>query len=343
MAEPELLTVVVLTYNRKTFLPACLRAIQTQTLDAFQAVVLDNASDDGTEAVVAEFLVDPRFRYFRHDHNIGVAGNYNYALGLAETKYLCVTHDDDVMEPRFLEVLVGALEADPAANLVFCDTDAIDAKGEILKRQYFSSLFGIHGNLSCQRREFIGRYLRGEMNIVCPATLLRTARVRENMLQFRSVVGPGVDTYFWMQLDLLAGGILYVHEVLYRYRLHPGQDSVMAAAVLSTKLFRPGLLLLLRHHAYREARLWRNRFLRDIFIDWSKAAYEYRQDASWDERFQTIRALDLGWILGLLLSLIPRSPRGREFFYQFVIINLFRLDTVIKKIRIVLPLGTQRP
>jgi len=325
MSDPGLLTVVVLTYNRKAFLAESLQALRRQTFVDFSAYILDNASDDGTEFVVQPFLTDPRFRYLRHEKNIGAVGNHNYSFGIGETPYLCITHDDDVMEPRFLETLVRVLENDRSIDLAFCNTDAIDNTGRVIKSGYFSSLFGLTRNIRCEKLDFIKKYIRSKFNIVCPATVLRREPILTSGFRFQEKAGPGADTHFWMQLNFLDGAFHYEHEVLYRYRLHPGQDSSLSAAILSTKLYRPGLFLLLQQGAFNEASAWRNRFVWDNFIAWSKAAYEHRSDAVWNRELDKVRHLDLGWLLNGLLWLIPTSPTSRVWYYRLLIVNLFRL------------------
>ncbi len=106
-AKP-LITVGISTYNRVdgTF-PEALQSALAQDLDDFEVVVCDNASEDGTRAFM-ERQRDPRLRYHRHETNIGANGNFNACLDLARGDYFLLLHDDDVLEPGFLQ---RALEA----------------------------------------------------------------------------------------------------------------------------------------------------------------------------------------------------------------------------------------
>ena len=71
-----LLTIAIPTYNRGTLLKDALRTAIPQVRafkDEVSIFVSDNASDDNTQTIVAEFLQDNRdiLTYHRHKKNIG--------------------------------------------------------------------------------------------------------------------------------------------------------------------------------------------------------------------------------------------------------------------------------
>ena len=86
-------------YNGERFLPACLDAIFSQTWDNFEVIACDNASTDGTAAILAEYTArDARLRVHRADVNRGAAANFNWAFELARGELFKWCAADDVLQ-----------------------------------------------------------------------------------------------------------------------------------------------------------------------------------------------------------------------------------------------------
>ena len=108
-AKP-LVTIGISTFNRVAFtFPEALGSALAQTYPQVEVVVCDNASTDGTEAFMATQR-DERLRYVRHPSNIGPNANFNACLERARGTYFLLLHDDDLMDPAFLERAVLALD-----------------------------------------------------------------------------------------------------------------------------------------------------------------------------------------------------------------------------------------
>ena len=65
--ENPLFTVVIPTYNREKLIGRCLKSVIEQTYTNWEAIVIDNYSEDKTEEVVASFK-DDRIRFYKN-HN----------------------------------------------------------------------------------------------------------------------------------------------------------------------------------------------------------------------------------------------------------------------------------
>ena len=111
------LTVVVVSWNGRHLLGPCLAGLARQTLDrsAWQVLVVDNGSVDGT----AEFLAEqhPEVGVLRSEVNRGFAGGVHLALQEVTTPYAVLLNNDAVPEPGFLAALLRAVEA-PGAERV---------------------------------------------------------------------------------------------------------------------------------------------------------------------------------------------------------------------------------
>lgn len=104
---------MVVTYNRRELLAACLEAIEGQTRAPERIVVIDNASTDGTpEMVRAEH---PRAELLTMRENLGGAGGFHRGLAEAHATgatWAWIMDDDTIPAPEALERMLAA-EAPP--------------------------------------------------------------------------------------------------------------------------------------------------------------------------------------------------------------------------------------
>lgn len=95
-------SIVIPTYNRCELLKRCLDSIIAQTYDNWEAIVVDNFSEDDTEKVVMSYH-DNRIRYIKN-HNYGVISiSRNKGIDLSCGDWICFLDSDDCWFPQKLE------------------------------------------------------------------------------------------------------------------------------------------------------------------------------------------------------------------------------------------------
>lgn len=107
--------VIVLNYNGVNLLPACLDSLERQAgAENFDVQVVDNASTDGSAALVAAKYGWARFVAL--DRNYGFAGANNAAMREAQAsgyEYVLLLNNDTFAAPTFLAEMLAIAEADP--------------------------------------------------------------------------------------------------------------------------------------------------------------------------------------------------------------------------------------
>ena len=196
--------VVITAHNYGHYLAACLESVLSQTLLPRQVLVVDDASEDDTADVVASFS---DVQYCRVDFRNGNRAR-NFGFLKVSTAYVAFFDADNVMMPRFLEVLYCALQEVPHAayaygdRIVFADGDLQQGEREV------SGPFDV-------RRLRAGNYID-------LAALIRADRFPG----FDPAVRRYQDWDLWLNIALKQGGIgYYVPETLYYYRVHPHSVS----------------------------------------------------------------------------------------------------------------------
>lgn len=107
--------IVVLTYNARTHIDACLNAALAQTRLA-RVIVADNGSSDGTVAHVREAW--PSVELLEFGTNLGFAGGYNRALAAIDAEWLALVNADAVLAPDWCERLLGFASEHPGAVIL---------------------------------------------------------------------------------------------------------------------------------------------------------------------------------------------------------------------------------
>jgi GT2 family glycosyltransferase len=129
-----LVSVVIPNWNGAHHLPVCLDALRAQTYPSLEVLVVDNASTDGSQALLAGQY--PEVRLLTLPRNLGLTGANNAGFRDARGEILVSLNNDTEVDPHFVEALVEALLAHPEAGmaaskmLLFDRRDTIHSAGD---------------------------------------------------------------------------------------------------------------------------------------------------------------------------------------------------------------------
>ncbi|HUR21386.1 MAG TPA: glycosyltransferase family 2 protein [Vicinamibacterales bacterium] len=118
MADASL-TIIIVSYNVRSDLQACLASVYGSTFDGpLQVIVVDNVSRDGTDEMVrGEF---PQVEWIGNEENVGFPKANNQALPLARGTFTLYLNPDTVVAPDTLRRCVGYLTDHPDVGLLGC-------------------------------------------------------------------------------------------------------------------------------------------------------------------------------------------------------------------------------
>ncbi len=110
MTDTPLISVIIATHNRATLLPRAVRSIYAQTYQHIEVIVIDDASTDETQAVIASLRTEfPSLVTLKNDTNLGNVGTKNLGIRTARGEYIAFLDDDDEYEPGKLEKQLALL------------------------------------------------------------------------------------------------------------------------------------------------------------------------------------------------------------------------------------------
>jgi GT2 family glycosyltransferase len=112
-------TVIIVSWNTRDILRDCLRSVCDQTrAGSFEVIVVDNASSDGSAAMVrSEF---PAVALVENRENRGFAAANNQALARASGRYVLLLNPDTLILDRAIDTMVGWMDAHPRIGCAGC-------------------------------------------------------------------------------------------------------------------------------------------------------------------------------------------------------------------------------
>lgn len=138
-------SVLLICHDHEHMVEQALDAVAAQTLDDFELIVIDDASADGTAAVISAWLERTGCPavLLAHDVNAGLCATLNEGLALARGEYVISISGDDWMEPDRLENQVGFFATLPDdVGLVYSDVRVWDMVGAGRDASYLHGCLG---------------------------------------------------------------------------------------------------------------------------------------------------------------------------------------------------------
>lgn len=115
-------TILTAVYNAQDTLRKCLDSLIAQTLHDIQIVCIDDASADGSLAILRQYeRQDSRVTVLPLDENHGQAYARNQGLAVADGEYITMLDSDDWLSADALEQAVATFESHPQTGCVLFD------------------------------------------------------------------------------------------------------------------------------------------------------------------------------------------------------------------------------
>ena len=118
--DKPLVSVVTKTRNRGKLIGRCIASVLGQTYHNVEHIVVDGASDDETDEVIAS-INDDRLRFFKLDYNWPLRDTAKFAYDKCRGKYIAFLDSDDEYLPTKIEKQVALIESLPEDyGMVYC-------------------------------------------------------------------------------------------------------------------------------------------------------------------------------------------------------------------------------
>ncbi|MBI3049016.1 MAG: glycosyltransferase family 2 protein [Acidobacteria bacterium] len=209
-------------YNRPDTLARTLESLLAQTYRDFAVHIVDDGPSPAVQAIIDAYTaLDPRITYEANDGRLGMIDNWRKAFTRARqlypgSEYFAWVSDHDIWHPRWLEVLVPALDERPEVVMAYPQMQRIYTQED---RRFITRRFETVGMVKPTER------LRRAITYLTAGNAVYGLFRISAMLQagvFRRVLAP--DRQLLMELTLL-GEFRHVPEMLW-YREVAGNFSL---------------------------------------------------------------------------------------------------------------------
>jgi teichuronic acid biosynthesis glycosyltransferase TuaG len=213
MNHKPIVTIVIPTYNHAEFLQKALVSVLQQTFTDWEAIIVNNYSDDNTEAVVKSFN-EPRF-HLENFHNNGIiAASRNHAIKHAKGDYIAFLDSDDEWLPKKIEECLKVLNK--ASSAVVCHAERwLLSSGHEQDVQYGPAAKATYNSLLYNG------------NTISTSAVVVSAKVLHEVGLFSEEhdIVTAEDYDLWLRIVNSSEYFTFIPEVLGNYRVHPKGNS----------------------------------------------------------------------------------------------------------------------
>ena len=258
--------IILTTYNSNIdFLKKQIDSILTQTYKNIYLLISD---DKSSNPKVIDLLKeyekkDKRIKLYLQEKNLGYNKNFEFLLKCSGANYIMFCDHDDIWNSDKVEKSLKKI-VEENVDLVYCNAEQINEKGEIIQKNYFKyknvPLINKKSHLAISRCIGIG------------CSQIITKDVKNKMLPFLE----SVIAHDWLA-SFIANenkGISYIKEPLFQYRLHT--NNVFGGRSLAQNLSRWKKENGISYESYLKYR--KEKVIDKAYLDGAKMCLEYSKD-----------------------------------------------------------------
>ncbi|MBO6217414.1 MAG: glycosyltransferase [Prevotella sp.] len=221
------LSLIIPAYNAAPFIDRCLLSVAAQTYHDYEVIVVDDGSTDDTVGKVEKWRVhDNRIVLLQCQH-VGVAAARSKALALAQGEMIAFVDADDYLHPQYLELMVGALDGHPEAEMAMTlSVRTAYHHDASMSQTYTNTEMSVRDGMMIRKALFMGyQSITPNQCHTCHGKLFRRALLKG--LLFPEEFTVYEDTVMMNNIFRRVNKLVMVHQRLYFWVAHP--ESKLAA------------------------------------------------------------------------------------------------------------------
>lgn len=228
-----MISVIIPAYNAAAYIEECIHSVLKQTWTEYEVIVVDDASEDATPAIVQEMMRHyANIRLIQHEHNRGELLARKTGTEQARGAYCIYLDQDDTLRKDALELVQGIFDDGTYDILSFgihvCPEATVDAVHLEAVYSYFVPYEGSLKGEEIFEKCYIDRAY--SHNVWDKA--YRTDLCKEGFSYItEDDIAIGADTYTYFVFSYLAESFLGIKDEIYEYHAGRGLTGQKAIGV----------------------------------------------------------------------------------------------------------------
>lgn len=211
-ASAPLISIVIPTYNHAEFLKAAVDSVVAQTYHNWQAIIVNNFSNDNTIQIVSSFK-DERISLINFRNDGVIAASRNEGIRNATGEFVAFLDSDDIWRPEKLAKCVPELIT---GSDIVCHGElwtSVDSPQRVV-------MYGPRSRATYDKLLYRGNCISTSATIVRRSLLTQLSGFDE-----RASFITAEDYDLWMRVAGETNNVAFIPEVLGEYRRHGGNAS----------------------------------------------------------------------------------------------------------------------
>lgn len=215
-------TFVIPAYQDSPYIEECIISLKNQTKGS-NIIIITSTPSDHIQNIAKKFSVEV---VVNNTLNKGIAGDWNFALSQAETRFVTIAHQDDIYESNYLEAVLFKLNR---KKTLIAFTDYCEyVEGKIRDRslnlkvkKFLLFPFIIKSEIKCK---FFKRLpLLFGNPVCCPSVTFNKEELQD--FAFSSEYAYNLDWNAWLELAKRDGAFVFINKKLMKHRIHHGSET----------------------------------------------------------------------------------------------------------------------
>jgi glycosyltransferase involved in cell wall biosynthesis len=181
-------SIVIPLFNKNKSIGKTIQSVQKQTYTAFELVIVDDGSTDGSYKIV-ESIADQRIRLIKKS-NGGVSSARNKGIKEAKFNYITFLDADDFWEPNYLEEMAYFIDLFPGAGLYGCAFD------EVNKKRIENRDFGLDDGYKGYIQDFFTHSIKHQLYWTSATIINKELVSNKGFFDERINIGEDLDLWF---------------------------------------------------------------------------------------------------------------------------------------------------
>ena len=293
------ISIVIPTYNHAEYLQQALQSVIDQTFHDWEAIIVNNFSDDATLQIIEQFN-EPRFRVINFRNHGIIAASRNEGIRNSLAPVIAFLDSDDTWYKDKLSKCMSEFEN---GAKVVCHGENWISDSSVPRAIFYGP---------AEKATYRNLLFRG--NCISTSATLVNKEVLEQLLGFSEnpTFITAEDYELWIRLSLATSKFVFIHEILGEFRRHGESASSSVDKHLAAEI------AVINHHVEQ---------IRPSFLVFTRARHR-RAKAFYSAGRTHMRGGRNGSALSFFAKALLQSP---IFFRTYVAITLTLINLLRRK------------